>query len=301
MSQTVSPKIIARALRLPFTTASALPFIFGSFFAGVHLNQTTFWLGLFAVVTAHLGANLINDYADSKSGADWYDKTSYQFFGGSKLIQEGVLTEKFYLMLAVLFSALSAFALMALALIQESALIIYGALFAILLSWAYSMRPLQLSYNRLGEVAIFILFGPAPVMGGYYLQTGIFPDLASFMVSLPFGLLTAAILYANEIPDSADDKRVGKYNMANSFTRERAYLGYYALSLLGLATIVLNTALGYLNAWSLLAVLTVVLVIKAATVLKNFPSEKMRLIESSKLSIIIQTLVSLVLIGTVTL
>ncbi len=136
-------------------------------------------------------------------------------------------------------------------------------------------------------------------MGGYFLQTGIFPDLASFMVSIPFGLLTAAILYANEIPDFEDDTQVGKNNLANALPRERAYLGYYALSILGLISIVISVTLGYLNAWSLIALGAIVLVSRAGTVLKKYPSDKVRLIESSKLSIAIQTLVSLILIGSV--
>jgi len=288
-----------RALRLPFTTASALPFIFGSFFAGGHLNQTTFWLGLLAVVAAHLGANLINDYADSKSGADWHDPTPYNFFGGSKLIQEGVLTEKFYLKLALFFSTLSALSVVLIACVLQSTFVVGVVLLVVLLSWAYSMKPLQLAYHRLGEVAIFILFGPVPVMGGYFLQTGIFPDLASLVVALPFGFFTAAILYANEVPDFADDLRAGKRTLANIFARERAYLGYYALALTGFASVVLAVALRYVSAWALLALLAIPLALKVARLLRNFSSDKMRLIESSKLSIIIQTVVSLILIGSV--
>ena len=289
--------VFVRALRLPFVTASALPFIFGSFFASGHLDQTAFWLGLLAVVAAHVSANLINDYADSKSGADWNDRTSYQFFGGSKLIQEGVLTEKFYLALALIFSGFSAAALIVVAYLFQSTLVIYAALFIFFLSWSYSTKPFQLAYHRLGEFVIFILFGPAPVMGAYYLQTGIFPDLASFLVSIPFGLFTAAILYANEIPDFADDINAGKHNLANFFPRERAYFGYHALSLFGLVFIAVDVALGHLSLWSLLALLAIVPIFKAGAILKNFSSDKMRLIESSKLAIFNQTLVSLVLIS----
>jgi len=43
----------------------------------------------------------MNDYADSKSGVDWQDRKFYKFFGGSKLIQEGILSEQFYLKSAI--------------------------------------------------------------------------------------------------------------------------------------------------------------------------------------------------------
>lgn len=297
----MTPAIFTRALRLPFTTASALPFIFGSLFAPGPLAQPVFWLGLVAVVAAHLGANLINDYADSRSGADWGDKRSYNFFGGSKLIQEGVLSEKWYLIFATLFSLVSAFAIILAGLVLGTPVVLYAAAFAILLSWAYSTKPLALSYRRLGELVIFVLFGPVPVMGGYYLQTGVFPDLASFLVSLPFGFLTAAILYANEIPDYDTDRAAGKHNLANSLPREKSYIGYVALSLLGLASVVLAVSLGLLSAWALLALVALLLISKAARVLKNHPADKLRLIESAKLSIGVQTLAGLILIGTVLL
>jgi len=146
-------------------------------------------------------------------------------------------------------------------------------------------------------LTIFILFGPVSVMAGYFLQTGIFPDLASFMASLPFGLFTAAILYANEVPDFADDLQAGKRNLANAFVRERAYLGYGLIVVLGFVLIVSNVVFGYVSAWALLALLAIPLALRVAMVLKNYSSDKMRLVESSKLSIAIQTLVSVILIG----
>jgi 1,4-dihydroxy-2-naphthoate octaprenyltransferase len=99
--------ILIRALRLPFILASILPFIAGSLFARPHENGVGFLLGLITVGYTHLSANLINDYADSRSGADWKNRQYYGLFGGSKLIQEGVLDEGFYLGAAVFFAALA--------------------------------------------------------------------------------------------------------------------------------------------------------------------------------------------------
>ena len=75
---------------LPFLSASVLPFVFGSLIIRDNFNLAGFLLGLVAVMSTHLSANLINDYADSKSGADWQDRSFYGLFGGSKLIQEKV-------------------------------------------------------------------------------------------------------------------------------------------------------------------------------------------------------------------
>ena len=70
-------KNISRALRLPFITASILPFIFGSLIVRKNFNSAGFTLGLLAAIFTHLSANLINDYFDSRSGVDWLDKNSF--------------------------------------------------------------------------------------------------------------------------------------------------------------------------------------------------------------------------------
>src|SRR5437763_501003 len=110
---------LIRALRLPFFSASALPFVFGSLISWPVFNVATFCLGLVGAVSAHLSANLINDYADSLSKADWQDRAFYGFFGGSKLIQEGVFSEQLYLKLATLFAGISFFAIISVAIILK--------------------------------------------------------------------------------------------------------------------------------------------------------------------------------------
>lgn len=150
-------KNLTRALRMPFITASALPFVFGSLVERGNFSFIKFFLGLIAVVSAHLSANLINDYADSKSKADWQDKNFYGFFGGSKLIQEGVFSERFYFNLAVAMAVISALAIIGLAVMLKSFFVIGVFLTAIFLSWSYSAKPLQLVYRRLGELVISTL------------------------------------------------------------------------------------------------------------------------------------------------
>lgn len=287
---------IARALRLPFTAASALPFIFGSFAAKGDFDTAKFLLGLITAVTAHLSANVINDYADSKTSADWQDRKFYGFFGGSKLIQEGIFSGKSYLRMSIILASVSAFSIIALAVISRNMLILPLFLMVLMLAWSYSARPLQFSYHRFGEVIIFILFGPACVMGAYYIQTNIFPDARSFVLSLPFGFFTTAILYSNEIPDTKDDINAGKFTLASSIGEKRAYLLYYALQASAFLTVLLNVYLGYINPLGLLSLALIPLAVKAAAILKKHAGNKEKLVESSKLTISIQALAGLILI-----
>lgn len=286
---------IIRALRLPFASASILPFIAGSLLEKSNFNSLRFLLGCIAVISTHLSANLINDYADSKSGADWQDRRFYGLFGGSKLIQENIFPEKFYLNAAIGFSVIAALSILGLVFVSNNLLIISYFMGVIVLAWSYSQRPLRFSYYRLGEFIIFLLFGPALVMGGYYVQTNIFPTLEVFFISLPFGLLTTAILYINEIPDFPQDIKVGKFTWVSFFGHKNAYIGYAILVFLAFSSIILCIILGYFSLFSLVTFLFVILAFKATTIAKNYYNDKIRLVESSKLTIIMQTLMSVVL------
>lgn len=287
-----------RALRLAFIPASILPFILGSLLGRHNFNILSFLLGLAAVASTHSSANLINDYADSKSGVDSQDKRFYKFFGGTKLIQEGVFSEKLYLQLAVFFSFLASLCIILLALILKSLSIIGFFAVILFLAWSYSQKPLQLCYRRLGEAIIFILFGPALVMGGYFIQTKIFPDLRSFMLSLPVGFLVTAVLFANEIPDYPHDKGSGKFTWVSFLGQKQSYIIYVLLVTFAFTAIALNIVMGYLSIKALFSFIFILPALKAIAVLRKSYSKE-EFVQSSKLTILIHACVTIILIFTI--
>jgi len=289
-------KNIVRALRLPFLSASILPYCFGSFLATKSLDTRAFLLGFFCVCATHLSANLINDYADSRSGADWRDKSYYPFFGGSKLIQAGVFFEKFYFYGALIFAGLALISVTLLSFLLESPLVIAIYLLIIFLSWQYSAKPLKFSYSYMGEVFLFILFGPALVAGGYFIQSGILFDAKSVILSLLFGFFTTAILFANEVPDFSEDGFAGKHNLVSIIRPPRAYQIYSVLIGAGFIFIALGIYLGYLRFVSFSTFILVYPAIEAAKILKKHYADKAALLKSSALTIGVQALVSLLLI-----
>jgi len=287
---------IIRALRLSFLSASVISFVFGSFIIRGRFKLLGFLFGLLCAASTHLSANLINDYADSKSGVDWQDKNFYNFFGGSKLIQEKVFSERFYLRLALFFAFLAAISVIILSFIIKNISVIGFYLVIISLSWLYTQKPLRFSYRRIGEIFIFLLFGPALVMGGYFIQAGIFPDLKSFLLSLPLGFLTTAILFANEVPDYSGDRSAGKNTWVSLTGIDKAFILYAALLACAFFTIVLGVALKYISPVALLSFVLVIPGVKAAYILKEYPSDKIKLVTSSKITIAIQALAGVILI-----
>jgi 1,4-dihydroxy-2-naphthoate polyprenyltransferase len=287
----------AAALRLPFSSVSILAFVFGSLIDHRKFNILAFLIGLIAVIATHLSANLINDYSDSKSGVDWQDLRPYKFFGGSKFIQLGLLEEKFYLRAALFCFILALSCVSALsAVIGEPRALLYYSII-MFLGWAYSHKPLELSYHRLGEAVIFLLFGPALVMGGYFIQTRIFPDFKSLILSLPLGILTTAVLFANEIPDYADDKRSKKITWVAFLGAGKSYLLYLVLIICAFIAIAVNLRLGFLGRAACISFIFIIPAIKVALILKTHYSDKEKLVVSSKLTILVHTLVSIVLIA----
>jgi 1,4-dihydroxy-2-naphthoate polyprenyltransferase len=285
------------AFRLPFISVSILAFVFGSLASRKGFLFSPFLLGLICAVSTHLGANLINDYADSKSGADWQDIRPYKFFGGSKFIQLGLLEEGFYLRAALFCFAVAFSCVVSLAAITGRLSTILFYLAIMFMGWSYSCGPLRFSYRRLGEPVIFLLFGPALVMGGYFIQTGVFPDLKSFLLSLPMGFLTTAILFANEIPDYPDDKKSAKNTWVSFLGQARSYILYFALIACAFIAIGASIALGFLGWQAYVSFIFILPALAAGKILKDHFADKAKLVISSKLTIFVHTLVSITLIA----
>src|SRR5438309_5483183 len=73
----------------------------------------------------------------------------------------------------------------------------------------YTLPPFALQYHGVGEVAVAFIFGPIVVLGAYAVQVGAVA-WEPFLASIPLGLLVAAFLLVNEMPEHVTDPRGGK-------------------------------------------------------------------------------------------
>jgi len=85
------------AVRAPFFTGIAIPIIFGATLA-YYITGDFHW-GLFIVtllggICAHAGANLANDYFDHRTTDDDINPNFTPFSGGSRMIQNKILTAR---------------------------------------------------------------------------------------------------------------------------------------------------------------------------------------------------------------
>lgn len=290
-----------RAARAPFVTASVIPFIAGSGLGG-EIRIGVMLLGLVAVCLVHLSANFINDYADSRSGADWLD-TDYHggLFGGSKLIQEQVLSEKFYLRASLLCGIFAGAAVIVLTAVGKNLFLPFLFAFSFFLGWAYSEPPLRLSYHRLGEAAVFLAFGPLPVLTGYLIQSGTQPENIgrALILGVPFGLFTVSLLLINEIPDRLTDLTARKYNIINSIAEDHAWKAYALVITAGIGIISALTATGLLPPPALLAITGLIPAWRVVSLLNQHQADKQHLLLASRLSLLTATSIQLIVTGSI--
>lgn len=195
---------------------------------------------LLLALLAHAGINVFNDYCDHLNGTDARNtQRIYPFTGGSRFIQNGVLTPRQVQVFAVLlFAATIAGGLWLLGAAGTGLLWIGAA--GLFIGWAYSAPPLMLNSRGVGELCVtagFLLV----VVGADYAQRGAFAPLP-WLAGLPYALLVANILYINQFPDRAADLASGKLHWVARLQPATAARGYGVILLL--AALALLGAIG---------------------------------------------------------
>ncbi|UYN89694.1 MAG: UbiA family prenyltransferase [Anaerolineales bacterium] len=220
--------------RAPFLTAVIVPILIGAAWVAANNIVTPFptgkfFLALFAGILLHVAANTFNDYFDWTSGTDPANNDYFlPYSGGSRSIELGLVNEKTLLAVGSIALLLSSAMGLVLALQSGWGLLAFGLVGAFF-AYFYTAPPLRLAARKgLGELAVGLSFGPLAVAGTVYALTGRV-TLADFLVGVPIGLLTIAILWINQFPDEAADKATGKENLVVVLGKDRARYGYILL------------------------------------------------------------------------
>jgi len=269
-------KIWLRALRAPFFQASIIPVVLGTSVAWYKTGvfyPGYFLVALLGAVSLHAGANLANDYFDHKTGADELNQQPTPFSGGSRVIQQGLITPQTIYRASLLFIGLGSLAGMYLVWTRGWPILVIG-LIGVLSAYYYTSGPLKIGYRGFGELLVGLNFGPLMVLGAYFVQAANF-SMDAFAASLPVGLLIAAILYINEFPDYNADKAAGKKTLIVKIGPEKAVKGYYFLLTLAYLSIVAGSLTGMIPWAGLLCLATLPLAYKSIKMTrKNYADTK---------------------------
>jgi 1,4-dihydroxy-2-naphthoate octaprenyltransferase len=185
------------------TLAACLLGQFSALHSGVAIDFMTAFLTVLLALLLHAAVNVLNDYFDSNNGTDSLNSSRiYPFTGGSRFIQNGILTavqmrNYGYLLLGGVVLGGLIFA------IKVGFGLLWIGMFGVLLGWAYSASPLQLNARGLGEVCVLLGF-LGVVVGADYVQSQAF-SIMPIVVGLSYALLVTNLLFINQFPDRAAD------------------------------------------------------------------------------------------------
>ncbi len=166
-------------------------------------------LALITVVGVQMGANYANDYFDGIRGTDDHR------VGPRRLVASGAATPGQVRAAAVISLGVATLAGIAVSLLTTPWLLLVGAA-CLLAAWTYTGGPRPYAYHGLGELMVFLFFGPVGVIGTAYVQLE--DRLLEHWVpvtaaGIGVGILTSAVMISNNIRDIPTDRESGKHTL----------------------------------------------------------------------------------------
>ena len=210
-------RIWAMAARPRTLPAAVAPVLVGTALAGSEgeFRPLAFCAALVGSIFIQIGTNLSNDYSDARRGADTEER-----LGPVRVTAGGLVPPRKVLVATWMAFAIAVGAGAYLIALVGWELLAVGVA-SILAGVLYTGGPRPYGYEGLGELFVFGFFGIVAVTGSYYVQTEELSWLAVGL-SVPVGLLAAAILVVNNIRDLDTDRRAGKRTLAVWLGRDRA-------------------------------------------------------------------------------
>jgi 1,4-dihydroxy-2-naphthoate octaprenyltransferase len=254
-------------LRLPFMTVTIGAVLLGTAYAHFvtgRFHFLNFALTLLGACFFHIATNVANDYFDYKSGNDAANLSGTSpFSGGSRVLVEGKVPAGTALAVSLLFAAAGGAIGLYLNLVTPGNQILWIGLAGVFLVYSYNGFPLRLVNLGLGEIAIFLAWGPVMVLGSYYVQAQAFGSWWPVIVSVPSGLLTTLVLLINEFADREADLSTGRRTWVIMFGPRTALVLYLISALLCYVVVLTGVLMDRFPLWSLLVGLTLMMPFQA--------------------------------------
>jgi 1,4-dihydroxy-2-naphthoate octaprenyltransferase len=215
-------------------------------------------LTLIGAVLMHAASNFINDYDDVRHGVDSPDVPTARYRphplmeGRLQLEQVRLAAFLLYLVAALIGVFLSA---------TRGMLVLILGIIGTAAGITYTAAPLNYKYKALGEFSVFLMWGPLMVTGAYYVQQqAVSAD--ALLISIPFGVLVALVLLANNIRDVRYDRSKGIQTLAIVLGERRGVSLYLGLIVAAYLAVVIMAVFGPLTVWSLIVLLSTPLAVK---------------------------------------
>jgi 1,4-dihydroxy-2-naphthoate octaprenyltransferase len=198
----------------------------------------------------------------------------FPFTGGSRFIQNGVISARATLVFGLALLAATIGAGLWLTVVVGTGLLWIGVA-GCFIGWAYSATPLKLNGRGLGEPCVALGFGLIAV-GTDYVQRKAFAPLPITAVT-SYALLVMNILYINQFPDLKADQAVGKHHWVVRLGARVAPAGYAMIGAVAYLWLAGAVFAGSLPKLALIPLATLLLTAGAARQLFAHATEPARL------------------------
>jgi 1,4-dihydroxy-2-naphthoate octaprenyltransferase len=229
---------VFRMARPPQVLLVAAVYVFGAIIAvatGIPHDTKTFMYGLLTIIPISMSIHYANEYADFETDAL---TVRTLFSGGSGALSDTGVPRRMALISAWVSLTIGAgIALGGIAKghVSSVALLVLG--FGAFFGWMYSLPPLSLAWQGLGELDNALLGGVLLPLYGYVTQSGRV-DIGVIAACLPFAALAFVNLLATTWVDREADYIVGKLTLATRW-KPQHLRRLYAIVSIGAFTLLL--------------------------------------------------------------
>ncbi|MBI3508684.1 MAG: 1,4-dihydroxy-2-naphthoate octaprenyltransferase [Chlamydiia bacterium] len=199
-------KLYVSAMRPRTWPLSLAPVCIGTSMVRRDVDLALFLCALLFSLFIQIGTNLANDYFDFVKGAD-----NAHRIGPLRACASGLIEPRSIYRTALAFFASALFVAIPL-MVRVGLWSLPIAASCVLFGIFYTGGKKPLGYLGLGEILALIFFGPVACCGAYYLQTGLI-RFSVFLSALSPGLLSVAVLVANNLRDEKSDRLAGKWTL----------------------------------------------------------------------------------------
>jgi 1,4-dihydroxy-2-naphthoate octaprenyltransferase len=215
------------------------------------------------IVCFHATANVYNDYFDTRYHVDQPDSPTARYrphailsglFTPSQVLTEAIVLNGITILIGLILS------------LQRSMTVFWIGFIGFLASVFYTAGPIKYKYRAWGEFFVFLMWGPLMFEGAYAVQRQAL-SLKTLYISIPFGVLVALVLLANNIRDIAYDSRQGIKTVGILLGGRQSLFLYAGLILAAYLYVIVVVLAGILSPWGLLVLLSLP---KAIHLLRTF-------------------------------
>jgi 1,4-dihydroxy-2-naphthoate polyprenyltransferase len=231
------------------------------------INWIYFLLVLLGMIFLHGATNVLNDYFDFKNGIDFEGAPT-------TLYRKHPLTS----------GAMSSRALFAEAVFLYIAAGLIGLFLSLKIGWpiavfaaiggfasiSYTGWFINYKYRAMGEIAVFLMWGPLMIFASYFLQEDSWEKMIQIvLLSIPHGLWVTLVILANNLKDIDFDKK-SNIKTAGTILKKRG-----TLKLFRILVVILYICTGTLIAFKILPVWSVLVILslpKTISLIKHLQS-----------------------------